>query len=40
MPTARLTPVWPSRLNGCSAIELFDPPTSTLALPPTPVEMA
>ncbi len=35
-PAAMLTPTWPCRLRGCSAIELAEPPTSTLPPTPTP----
>jgi hypothetical protein len=30
------TPTWPCTLSGCSAIELLEPPTSTLPPTPTP----
>ena len=36
-PAATLRPTWPCRLSGCSAIELFEPPTSTLPPAPTPI---
>src|SRR6202035_607448 len=36
-PAATLIPVWPWTLSGCSAIELFEPPTSTLPPTPTPI---
>ena len=35
-PAAMLTPTWPCTLKGCSAIELAEPPTSTLPPTPTP----
>ncbi len=35
-PAAMLTPTWPCTLSGCSAIELAEPPTSTLPPTPTP----
>ncbi len=35
-PAATLTPTWPCTLKGCSAIELAEPPTSTLPPTPTP----
>jgi hypothetical protein len=37
-PMATLMPVEPDTLNGCSATELAEPPTSTLAPSPTPIE--
>src|SRR5450631_1084251 len=36
-PAAMLSPTWPCRLSGCSAIELLEPPTSTLPPAPTPI---
>src|ERR1700704_4302276 len=36
-PAAMLRPTWPCTLRGCNAIELFDPPTSTLPPAPTPI---
>src|ERR1700732_1339095 len=35
-PAATLRPTWPCTLSGCSAIELFEPPTSALPPAPTP----
>ena len=35
-PAAMLTPTWPCKLSGCSAIEFAEPPTSTLPPTPTP----
>ena len=35
-PAATLMPTWPCTLSGCSAIELAEPPTSTLPPTPTP----
>src|SRR5258706_6885845 len=35
-PAAMLRPVAPSMLSGCRLMVLFEPPTSTLALAPTP----
>jgi hypothetical protein len=37
-PAATLNPVWPCTLSGCSAIELSEPPTSTLPPSPTPTD--
>src|ERR1700676_1226920 len=37
-PAATLSPTWPCTLSGCSAIELFEPPTSTLPPTPTPTD--
>src|SRR5580700_232587 len=36
-PAATLKPTWPCRLRGCNAIELLEPPTSTLPPAPTPI---
>gem|GEM_PF-5765697 len=36
MPTARLTPDWPCTLKGCKVMEFEEPPTNSLAPPPTP----
>ena len=35
-PAVRLRPVCASTLSGCSEMELLEPPTRRLALPPTP----
>ena len=37
-PAATFRPTWPCTLSGCSAIELSEPPTSTLPPSPTPTD--
>src|SRR5262245_19818287 len=36
-PAVMLKPVAPWKLSGCSENDLLEPPTSTLAVPPSPI---